>query len=94
MIGITFSKRESKLPLSGFSLVFSILLTESLYKNNITKTMKKKIFQGIALIGVFTLGMYTASQFVFGTPVDTHRWLITTLAIVLLLSFADEKEKE
>jgi hypothetical protein len=94
MIGITFLKRESKLPLSGFSLVFSILLTESLYKNNITKTMKKKIFQGIALIGVFTLGMYTASQFVFGTPVDTHRWLITTLAIVLLLSFADEKEKE
>ena len=56
--------------------------------------MKKKIFQGIALIGVFTLGMYTASQFVFGTPVDTHRWLITILAIVLLLSFADEKEKE
>ena len=92
MIGITFSKRESKLPLSGFSLVFSILLTESLYKNNITKTMKKKIFQGIALIGVFTLGMYTASQFVFGTPVDAYRWLITILAIVLLLSFADEKE--
>jgi hypothetical protein len=56
--------------------------------------MKKKIFQGISLIGVFTLGMYTASQFVFGTPVDTHRWLITSIAIVLLLSFADEKEKE
>lgn len=56
--------------------------------------MKKKIYQGIALVGVFTLGMYTASQFVFGAPVDTHRWLITTLAIVLLLSFADEKEKE
>lgn len=56
--------------------------------------MKKKIFQGIALIGVFTLGMYTASQFLFGTPVDPHRWLITILVIVLLMSFADEKEKE
>ena len=56
--------------------------------------MKKKIFQGIALLAAFTLGMYTASQFVFGTPVDTHRWLISILAIVLLLSFADEKEKE
>jgi hypothetical protein len=56
--------------------------------------MKNKILRIVALIGVFTLGMYTASQFVFGTPVDTHRWLITILAIVLLLSFADEKEKE
>jgi hypothetical protein len=56
--------------------------------------MKKKILRIIALIGVFTLGMYTSSQFVFGTPVDTHRWLITILSIVLLLSFADEKEKE
>jgi len=54
--------------------------------------MKKKIFQGISLIGVFSLGMYTASQFVFGVPVDTHRWLITILVIVLLLLFADEKE--
>lgn len=56
--------------------------------------MKKKIFQVISLIGVFTLGMYTASQFVFGTPVDPHRWLITILVIVLLLSFADETEKK
>jgi len=56
--------------------------------------MKKKILSFVALIGVFTLGMYTASQFVFGTPVDTHRWLITSIAIVLLLSFADEKEKK
>jgi hypothetical protein len=56
--------------------------------------MKKKILGFVALIGVFTLGMYTASQFVFGTPVDTYRWLTTILAIVLLLSFADEKEKE
>ena len=92
MIGITFSKRGLRHLLSGFRLVFSILLTESLYKNNIIKTMKKKIFQGIALIGVFTLGMYTASQFVFSTPVDAYRWLITILVIVLLLSFADEKE--
>jgi|LakMenEpi03Aug12_release.lakeMendotaPanAssembly.Ray.scaffolds.fasta_scaffold2223229_1 hypothetical protein len=56
--------------------------------------MKKKILSAVSLIGVFTLGMYTASQFVFGTPVDTHRWLITILAIVLLLSLADETEKK
>ncbi len=94
MIDIISLKQELKLLLSDFRLAFLILPTESPYKNNITKTMKKKIFQGIALIGVFTLGMYTASQFLFGTPVDPHRWLITILVIVLLMSFADEKEKE
>jgi hypothetical protein len=56
--------------------------------------MKKKILSAVSLIGVFTLGMYTAIQFVFGTPVDAHRWLITILAIVLLLSLADETEKK
>lgn len=56
--------------------------------------MKKKILGFIALIGVFTLGMYTSSQFVFGNPVDSHQWLITILAIVLLLSIADETEKK
>jgi hypothetical protein len=94
MIDIISLKRGLKPLLSGFRRPFLISHTESPYKNNITKTMKKKIFQGISLIGVFTLGMYTASQFVFGTPVDTYRWLTTILAIVLLLSFADEKEKE
>lgn len=93
MIDIISLKQELKLLLSGFRPPFLISHTESPYKNNITKIMKKKIFQGIALIGVFTLGMYTASQFVFGTPVDTHRWLITILVIVFLLSFADETEK-
>ena len=94
MIDIIFSKQVLKLLHSVFSSVFLISHTELLYKNDTTKNMKKKIFQGISLIGVFTLGMYTASQFVFGTPVDTHRWLITTLVIVLLLSFADETEKK
>ena len=94
MIDIIFLKQVLKLLHSGFSLVFLISHTESPYKNVTIKIMKKKIFQGIALIGVFILGMYTASQFVFGTPVDTHRWLITTLVIVLLLSFADETEKK
>ena len=94
MIDIIFSKQVLKLLHSVFSSVFLILHTESLYKNNIIKNMKKKIFQGISLIGVFTLGMYTASQFVFGIPVDPHRWLITLLVIVLLLSFADETEKK
>jgi len=56
--------------------------------------MKKKILSIVALIGVFTLGMYTAIQFVFGTPVDTHRGLMIILAIVLLLSFADKTEKK
>jgi uncharacterized membrane protein len=94
MIDIIFLKQVLKLLHSGFSSVFLISHTGSPYKNDTTKIMKKKIFQGIALIGVFILGMYTASQFVFGTPVDTHRWLITTLVIVLLLSFADETEKK
>ena len=94
MIDIISLKQESKPLLSGFRRPFLISHTESPYKNNITKTMKKKIFQGISLIGVCTLGMYTASQFVFGTPVDTHRWLITILVIVFLLSFADETEKK
>jgi len=94
MIDIISLKQVSKLLHSDFRLLFLITHTESLYKKVTTKIMKKKIFQGIALIGVFTLGMYTASQFVFGTPVDTHRWLITILVIVFLLSFADEKEKE
>jgi hypothetical protein len=94
MIDIIFWKLEWRLLLLGFRRPFLISHTESPYKNNITKIMKKKIFQGIALIGVFTLGMYTASQFVFGTPVDTHRWLITILVIVFLLSFADETEKK
>lgn len=94
MIDIISLRQESKLLLSGFKLVFLISHTESPYKNNITKIMKKKILSVVALIGVFTLGMYTASQFVFGTPVDTHRWLITILAIVILLSIADETEKK
>ena len=94
MIDIIFSKQVLKLLHSVFSSVFLISHTELLYKNDTTKNMKKKIFQIISLIGVFTLGMYTASQFVFGTPVDPHRWLITILVIVLLLSFADETEKK
>ena len=94
MIDIIFSKQVLKLLHSVFSSVFLISHTELLYKNDTTKNMKKKIFQVISLIGVFTLGMYTASQFVFGTPVDSHRWLITILVIVLLLSFADETEKK
>jgi hypothetical protein len=56
--------------------------------------MKKKIFRSVSYIGVFTLGLYTSSQFVFGAPVDTHRWLITIIAIVLLLSLSDETEKK
>jgi uncharacterized membrane protein len=94
MIDIISLKQELKLLLSGFRRPFLISHTESPYKNNITKIMKKKILSVVALIGVFTLGMYTASQFVFGTPVDTHRWLITTLAIVILLSLADDTEKK
>lgn len=56
--------------------------------------MKKKIMRVAPYIGVFNLGLYTASQFVFGTPVDTHRWLLTILATVFLLSLEDKTEKK
>ena len=53
--------------------------------------MRNRLLKILPFIGVFTLGIYSLSQFMFNKPVEPYRWVLTTLAIVLFLSLADEK---
>jgi len=53
--------------------------------------MRNRLLKILPFIGVFTLGIYSSSQFMFNKPVEPYRWVLTTLAIVLFLSLADEK---
>jgi hypothetical protein len=53
--------------------------------------MSNKLLKILPFIGIFTLGLYTSSQFIFNKPVEPHRWLLTTLVTVFFLALADEK---
>ena len=61
---------------------------------NVSKSltkMRNKLLKILPFIGIFTLGLYTSSQFIFNKPVEPHRWLLTTLVTVFFLALADEK---
>jgi hypothetical protein len=54
--------------------------------------MTNKILRIIPLIGVFILGLFAASQFVFNMPVEPHRWLVTILVTAGLWVVSDDKD--
>ena len=52
---------------------------------------------GLSYLGVFVLGLYCASQFKFGEPIDISRWGITvmfTLFFVVLGRMRDENNQD
>lgn len=39
----------------------------------------------MSYVFMFTIGIYTASQFKFDTPIELHRWAITSFFFVVSL---------
>ena len=52
----------------------------------------KKFARFASYLNAFVLGMYACSQFRFGTPVEPHRWIITSIVFVFMLSLANDKK--
>jgi len=51
----------------------------------------KKVSKVVSYLGAFTLGLYVSSQFVFNNPVESHKWLITSLMFVFMIALSEEK---
>lgn len=39
------------------------------------------------MVSCFTMGLYCASQFRFGEAIESYRWINTSIALVLFLSY-------
>lgn len=44
--------------------------------------MKKYFYLLGALLGAFVLGIYCTSQFKYNSPIEPHRWVITSLVMI------------
>lgn len=57
--------------------------------------MKEKIFTAIlSYLGAFMLGAYTTAQFKFDTPVEGHRWIITSFFFLFFVGLTFKNKKE
>jgi hypothetical protein len=54
----------------------------------------KLVFKTLSYTGMFTLGLYASSQFKFNTPIEPHRWAITSLVFVLCLIASNKKDSK
>ena len=50
--------------------------------------MSKAFFTWLSVLSAFTLGLYTASQLKFDTPIEIHKWLITSFLFMFFTASA------
>jgi len=49
----------------------------------------------LAMVSCFAIGAYTCSTFLFNKPIETHRWISTSLfGIMFLVNFLNEFKKK
>jgi hypothetical protein len=47
----------------------------------------------LTYLQTFDLGLYCASEFKFNTPIEAHRWVITSFLFVMLLIGVNNTKK-
>ena len=54
--------------------------------------MDRKFFRALSYISAFTLGLYASSHFKFNTPIEPHRWAITSLVFIICIYGSNRKK--